>query len=118
MRRVTLLQYSFAPEPGGVTKTVTARLLVGPEGVEQVEHGDAESLLRVSVLDPKSGDPVTVETNPLRWADLLPTAFRTGDYTVSIETVGEPDPSASTSDPSERELLAPLLEAYELRSGA
>ena len=61
-------------------------------------ESDAESLLRVSVLDPKSGDPVTVETNPLRWADLLPTAFRTGDYTVSIETVGEPDPSASTSD--------------------
>jgi hypothetical protein len=51
----------------------------------------------IPVVEPESGERLTFEANPERWARALPTAYRSGDLLVSAivyEHAGVPAPAA------------------------
>jgi hypothetical protein len=56
-----------------------------PRGIEQIYEGEERVPRRVAVLDTDTGESVTLESNPERWAELLPSAFRSGDLTVAVD---------------------------------
>jgi len=58
---------------------------VGPEGIERVFEGADQIPSRVAVLDIENGQSVTLESDPERWAELLPSAFRSGDLAVHVD---------------------------------
>lgn len=64
------------------TETVSS-FLVGPTGIVRVEEGEEQVPRRVTVLDIDTGQDVTLENEPERWAELLPSAFRSGDLTAT-----------------------------------
>lgn len=45
---------------------------------------------RVAVIDPETGDDLTFESDPERWAANLHYAYRYGDVQVTAERVAEP----------------------------
>lgn len=59
---------------------------VSERGTEHVDYGDDGIPRAVAVFDPHAEETerVTLEGNPLRWADLLPLAYRGGDYQVTV----------------------------------
>ena len=77
-----------------------ASFYVGENGIERVEYGEDEIPRTVAVFDPaeSDGQRVTLDSNPLRWAELLPTAYRSGEYSVSVvETKDASDTPPITS---------------------
>jgi len=79
---------------------LVASFYVGENGIERVEYGENEIPRTVAVFDPAEADAerVTLDSNPLRWAELLPTAYRSGEYIVSVvETKDASDSPAITS---------------------
>jgi hypothetical protein len=69
-----------------------ASFYVGESGIEHVEFGDEQIPRTVPILDlaaPEDARRVTLESDPLRWAELLPTAYSSGDYSVSVVETAE-----------------------------
>lgn len=88
-----LVRMEFKTEP-------LASFYVSENGIERVEYGEGEIPRTVAVFDPgeSEGERVTLESNPVRWAELLPTAYRSGEYLVSVvETKDASDTPPSTS---------------------
>ena len=85
MHRVTITRsdYDFDTDRW-LTETVCS-FVVGPRGIEQIDRGAERIPRRVAVLDIDSGKSVTLESDPERWAELLPSAFRSGDLTVTVD---------------------------------
>ena len=81
---ITRSAYDFDADTW-LPETVCA-FTVGPLGIEQIEEGDESIPRRVAVLDIDSGESVTLESDPELWAELLPSAFRNGDLTVTVES--------------------------------
>lgn len=67
-----------------LTKTLCS-FDVGPGGIERVFEGADQIPSRVAVLDIETGQSVTLESDPERWAELLPSAFRSGDLAVHVD---------------------------------
>jgi len=87
MHRITITRsdYDFDADRW-LTETVCS-FVVGPRGIEQIDQGDERIPRRVAVLDIDSGESVTLQSDPERWAELLPSAFRSGDLTVTVDIV-------------------------------
>ncbi len=85
MHRITITRsdYDFDADRW-LTETVCS-FVVGPRGIEQIDEGAERIPRRVAVLDIDSGESVTLESDPVRWAELLPGAFRSGDLTVTVD---------------------------------
>ncbi len=85
MHRITITRsdYDFDADQW-LTETVCS-FIVGPRGIEQIDAGAQRIPRRVAVLDIDSGESVTLESDPERWAELLPSAFRSGDLTVTVD---------------------------------
>lgn len=64
-----------------------AQLVVSEAGVLAEDGEEADMVRAIPVIDPESGDQVTSDSEPLRWADLLPTAFRSGGIGVAVTDV-------------------------------
>lgn len=100
---ITKSDYDFDAEQWR-TETVCS-FIVGPQGIERVEVGADRIPTRVTVVDPSTGEEVGLETDPERWAMLLPSAFRTGDLTVSVDGEREVE-SGARSAPAREPALA------------
>lgn len=85
MHRVTITRsdYDFDADRW-LTETVCS-FVVGPHGIDQIVEGEQRIPRRVAVLDIDSGESVTLESDPEHWAELLPSAFRSGDLTVTVD---------------------------------
>lgn len=107
MRHVTisktiadLHRLEFVDEP-------VASFSVSERGIEHVNYGEDRIPRDVAVLDPRAegAERVTLDNDPIRWADLLPLAYRTGDHQVTVseqaeleETKARVAPEASVRD--------------------
>ncbi len=60
------------------------------DGNVQIAGADAfaQRISEINVLDPDTGAHLTAESNPERWAELLPTAYRT-PYMRAVVTHSE-----------------------------
>lgn len=85
MRHVTIIRTGYDFDRDQVVREETASFYVGPEGVTHVEFGVVPDT--VPVLDPETGERVTLQNAAERWADLLPGAYRSGDLVVSTLVV-------------------------------
>lgn len=113
MRHVTILRSEADLVRMEFVERPMASFYVGQSGIERVEFGDEQIPRTVAVFDPTADvDPVggvqriTLESDPLRWAELLPTAYRSGDYSVAV--VETPDASGKRRDEGEAEAVAHL----------
>ena len=77
-----------------------ATILVSEAGctIESQDGNQGEMLLGISVVDPHGRGRITSSTDPVRWAALIDTAFRSGYNSVSVE------PIAPTRDVAPQEL--------------
>ena len=91
MRLVTVSQYDPAAD-GTLQPHLLAQLQVSETGIERQagEETETKMVLGIPVIDPESGEQVRSDTDPLRWADLLPTAFRSGAIGATVEEIKAP----------------------------
>lgn len=102
MRQVSISKTTTDLKTLDIRDRIVTAFTVGAEGIEQVTLKDEPIPATVSVMDPETGDAVTLESDPLRWADLLPSAYRSGDYHVAVDVVDEDDmPVVAASGDSE-----------------
>lgn len=85
MRIVTVWRSDYDFDTQMLTRSQVVRCIVGPSGITSTLKGEAPS--GIPVLDPATGQQVTVQSDPERWADLLPGAFRSGDLFVVVDRV-------------------------------
>lgn len=71
------MEFAFQP---------VASFFVGEHGIERIEYGEDAIPKSVAVFDPSLSDveAVTLASNPIRWAELLPSAYRSGDVQVTV----------------------------------
>jgi hypothetical protein len=102
MRHVTIYQSVADLQRGDFAEHAVASFVVGSRGIEHVEYGDEQIPRDIALLDLEEGQPtrVTLESDPLRWAELLPTAYRSGDYYVAVASgaEGRPEPDLVTAE--------------------
>lgn len=111
MRHVVIYKRTANLERLDLSEQPVASFYVGDHGIERVDFGDEEIPNDVAVFDPSSQngvDRVTLETNPVLWADLLGTAYRTGDYRVAVVKV---DSAEAGDDLTSRGGITAELEA-------
>lgn len=76
--------------PGKPHWPLNARILVG-EGtfdvVENYSNWPVNQIKEMSVLDLESGNTLSFNTDPIRWAQNLPGAFRTGDIICIVQDI-------------------------------
>jgi hypothetical protein len=83
--RVRYVTRDWDESQGHFAAHVRAELTLS--GHETAIWGDpAWVSLDVAVVDPETGDDVTFEADPERWARLLPFAYRSGDISVEIDS--------------------------------
>jgi hypothetical protein len=90
MLRVTVTQKD--PGPGEmIEERLLARFVVDEDGVltdrDEREDRTAVVMMGIPVVDPSTGEQVPAMEQPLRWAVLLPTAFRSGTLEADIEEI-------------------------------
>ena|SRR2546423_7816688 len=85
MHRVTFNRSTYDFDRDEVVTNPIASFVVGEDGIEKVDFGEEFVPLEMTVLDPESREVVSLKSDPLRWAELLPSAFRSGDYFVSLD---------------------------------
>jgi hypothetical protein len=107
--KITRSDYDFDTDRWQ-TETVSS-FLVGPDGIVQVEEGEERIPRRVTVLDIDTGQDVTLESDPERWAELLPGAFRSGDLTATADAV--PDLESVLAPAAEREIESATVGSRE-----
>ena len=114
MHRITITRsdYDFDADRW-LTETVCS-FVVGPRGIEQVNEGEERIPRRVAVLDINSGESVTLESDPERWAELLPGAFRSGDLTVTVD-VEQPVEIETRSVENRQPVLAEAIASQAIR---
>jgi hypothetical protein len=120
MRHVTIYQSVADVQRGDFAEEAVASFLVGPDGIARVEFGDEQIPRDIALLDLEGGQPsrVTLESDPLRWAELLPSAYRSGDFYVTVArgtTAPEPDLVTTGNQPAvalEAELVPAIAHAY------
>ena len=49
--------------------------------------GRAGAVKNIPVIDTVTGEQITSDSDPIRWAKLLPSAFRSGDVYAKVESV-------------------------------
>ena len=94
---------------GGDTPELLAQLRVDSKGVVPEDGERTEEVLAIPVLDPKTGEQVTSQNDPLRWARLLPLAIRSGDLAIFVEEVEAETSRDQAAGPME-ELADELVE--------
>ncbi len=87
-RYVTLYRTNFRSGPQGrvAAHEPVVSFAVTKRGASLVDGERSEMLdmLEVPVVDPRTRASVTFHENPVRWADLVPIAYRAGDYFVRV----------------------------------
>ena len=71
-----------------------ASFYVGDNGIEKIDFGEEEVPRELAVFDPDAEgnvERITLDENPIRWAELLSTAYRSGDYRVAVAKVASVD---------------------------
>jgi hypothetical protein len=92
MLRVSLSQV-IRTENGDIPELL-AQFRVGGDGIE-VEGGErTDEVLQIPVIDPETGSQVKSQEDPVRWAQLLPSAIRSGDLVTFVEEVDATAPRA------------------------
>lgn len=86
MLRLSLSQV-IRTENGDIPELL-AEFRVDASGIEAVGGERTEEVLAIPVLDPKTGERVESQEDPVRWARLLPLTIRSGDLAVFVEEVG------------------------------
>jgi len=77
--------------------TPVASFTVDETGVVAVEFGEENIPLQMTVLDVEADRTLSFEDDPLRWVELLPGAYRSGDYTVAVGDEVRPHPRVVSS---------------------
>jgi hypothetical protein len=85
MHRVIITKSNYDFDADQWTTETVSSFVVGPNGIEHVDEGADRIPRRVTVVDPSKGDDVSLESDPERWAVLLPSAFRSGDLTITVD---------------------------------
>src|SRR5436190_1825415 len=111
MRQVSILKTIADTDTLEIRDRVVTAFIVTPDGIGQVSIEEEPVPSSLKLLDPGSGDAITLESDPVRWADLLPTAYRGGDYHVAVDVAEEDDMliRAAADDGGE---LAELVEQF------
>jgi hypothetical protein len=112
MVRVSISQ--IRREESGDVPELLAEFIVGDDGIHAVAGDRVEQVATISVIDPDNGDRVLSAEEPVRWARLLPLAFRSGDLAVRVNEVAaeageaneEPDPMTALAEQVGDEALA------------
>jgi hypothetical protein len=83
--QLTITEYD---EQSGAS-TLLVRLLVDSDRTELISGDEAiaEQIKATSVIDANTSERITQSSNPLRWAQLLPGAFRSGSLAATTEEV-------------------------------
>ncbi|HKZ15740.1 MAG TPA: hypothetical protein VJL81_18030 [Solirubrobacterales bacterium] len=87
-----------------------AQFSVDEAGIHPEAGDRCDVIAAIPVVDPETGDRLTSEADPLRWARLLPQALRSGDLVALVEEVE----TATSSTSAKRDGIAVLAaEAVE-----
>jgi len=86
MRRIDIIRSTADLHRLDFIDQPVASFYVNEGGISHVEFGDEEIPRSVAVFDPadKTLTRVTLESDPVRWAELLPLAYRSGDYRIAV----------------------------------
>lgn len=100
MLRISISQISRGPS--GDVPELLAQFAVDGDGIH-AEAGERTNVVAtIPVIDPESGERVLSEEDPVRWARLLPLAFRSGDLAVRVQEIELAAASAQEgSDPAQ-----------------
>jgi hypothetical protein len=94
MLRVIVTQRDPGFGPDETEERLLARFVADEDGI-LTDRDDAEDrtavVMGIPVVDPSTGEQVLATGEPLRWAALLPTAFRSGTLEADIEEIGSVD---------------------------
>lgn len=108
MRQVAILKTAADLETLEITDQLVTAFVVGSSGIEDVSCEEEPVPTRLRLRDPENGEAVTLESDPLRWAELLPTAYRSGDYHVAVDIVSEERAQAGDEVALDAALLEPV----------
>jgi hypothetical protein len=109
MREITITQYNFEPDIKTFVGQIMAVINLDETGVQHVAGSD--HYLRIPVSDPATGEQITAEQEPMRWAQLLPETLGYGDIEVALRDVAVPaaEPRSIEPDVTATEALAALV---------
>ena len=104
-RRVTISYSDYDFDRDAVVTAPLASFVVSEEGIESIDLGEEFIPVGMTVVDPGTREDVSFDADPLKWADLLPSAYRAGDYYVTVEDaeVAILDQEITSSPPGARE---------------
>jgi hypothetical protein len=100
MFRISISQISRVPS--GEVPELLAQFSVDSDGIHPEKGERTDVVATIPVIDPESGDRVLSSEDPVRWAHLLPLAFRSGDLAIQVQEVEFADTSIQeVSDPAQ-----------------
>ncbi len=90
MRHVVIYKRTADLQRRDLSEKPVASFLVGDNGIQDVQLGEdviPRELVVFDISNGSAGTRVTLESDPIRWADLLSTAYRSGDYRVAVTQI-------------------------------
>jgi hypothetical protein len=110
MREITITQFNFEPDIRTFVGQVMAVIDVDETGARGV--AGSEHYLQIPVSDPASGEQITAQEDPMRWAQLLPETIGYGDIEVAVREVAAPARASQSLEPdiAATEALAALVQ--------
>lgn len=86
-------------DESGDSAELLAQFSADESGIHREAGGRVDVIAAIPVVDPETGDRLTSTDDPVRWAQLLPQALRSGDLVALVEEVEtESDSSSSRRD--------------------
>jgi hypothetical protein len=93
MYKVTITDRPYNHDKQTITNNVICVFTVDDSGITTIEQGDEYVPKTRKVLDfqaPLHNNVVTLESNPLRWAELLPESWQDGwDHMTTIQMLDQ-----------------------------
>lgn len=114
MRHVIIFKRTADLARLDLSEQPVASFYVSSDGIVKVEFGEDQIPRDISVFD-ENADPITQLTlteDPLSWADLLPSAYRAGDYRVAVARVASADAEDELSTSGVTAELEAVPEVY------
>ena len=91
MRQVSIFKIEADLETLEFHERLVTAFLVTPDGITDVSIEEEPVPAGLELLEVETRQRVTLESDPMRWAELLPGAYRSGDYRVGVDVADEED---------------------------
>jgi hypothetical protein len=109
MREITITQFNFEPDIKTFVGQIMAVIDLDETGVKHVAGSD--HYLQIPAIDPVTGERITAQEDPMRWAQLIPETIGYGDIEVAIRDVAAQAAAQQSVEPDSAatEALAALV---------